>query len=82
MFKFANLKLFRKFLILTVLSAGLFLVSFNKATARMVDCEDCLPRLEACLHDNCDPLTDPQAHAGCVHICEVGYNICVDFNCP
>ncbi len=77
MFRFPNLKLHRKFLILAVMLTSLFILSSTRRVAADSCCDDCIAALPAC-HTACLELPEPFERIQCVHGCISEFYACSD----
>jgi hypothetical protein len=75
MFKFSNLKLYRKFLILAVMAAGICLVSSTRPVAASVCCDNCMTAYNSCI-DNCYAQETDPGLGQCLVGCGTTYDVC------
>ncbi len=76
MLGFFNLKLYRKFLVIGVMLAGLYLVSSTRQVAASACCDACLATYDSCI-DNCYMLYDVDPLLGqCLLTCGNNYEPC------
>jgi hypothetical protein len=77
MSKFPNLKLYRKFLILSVLLTGLFISSYVNPVRATFCCDYCQILYESCM-TSCESRL-PEDYESCIGTCEVDYLNCGSF---
>jgi hypothetical protein len=78
MFRFPNLKLYRKFLILAVMLTGIFILSSTRHVAAETCCEDCIATLQSC-HAYClSGEVAPGDRVHCVQGCFADFAVCSD----
>lgn len=75
MFKVANLKLYRKALILALMLGCLSFISYGKQVA-LPCCDSCDPAYDLC-ENNCYLYVKPENWPACLAVCENHYNNCV-----
>jgi hypothetical protein len=75
MFRFPDLKLYRKLLILGILSVSLFVLSANSRVAASACCDACLATYDSCIN-YCYGLNNDPDMSECLVACGTSYEAC------